>query len=393
IDLMRGIVAKEGVEIEDEALVMLARAAEGSARDSLSLLDQAIAHASGKVEATAVRSMLGLADRALIIDLFGELMRGEIAGALERLKVLYDVGADPAVVLEDVAAFTHLVTRLKLAPEAADDDSLTEEEKTRGLEFASKLSLKVLARTWQMLLKGIEETRAAARPLAAADMVLVRIAYAADLPTPDEALRAIRDGAPMPAGAPPSSPPPSSSAGSEPRARLASVGGAPSAASAPASRPAPVAAPAADAQPAIRLATFDDLVALASEKRDLKWKHALEHYVRIERFEDGRIELALTEDAPGTLAGDLSRQLETWTGRRWMVAVAREAGAQTIAEARRAARDQLVDDARSDPVVAAVLARFPGAEIVDVRVRGGEGDAALSDGSDVVAVADEDLDD
>ncbi|MCB1489422.1 MAG: DNA polymerase III subunit gamma/tau, partial [Bauldia sp.] len=123
------------------------------------------------------------------------------------------------------------------------------------------------------------------------------------------------------------------------------------------------------------------------------WKHALEHYVRIERFEDGRIELAVTEDAPRTLAGDLSRTLEQWTSRRWMVAVAREAAAQTIAEARSAAREQLVDDARSDPVVAAVLARFPGAEIVNVRIRAGDGDAALSDGSDVVAVAEEDLDD
>ncbi|MEP2746518.1 DNA polymerase III subunit gamma/tau, partial [Bauldia litoralis] len=161
IDLMRGIVGKEGVEIEDEALVMLARAAEGSARDSLSLLDQAIAHANGKVEAAVVRSMLGLADRALVIDLFGDLMSGEIADALTRLKNLYDIGADPAVVLEDLAAFTHLATRLKLAPEAAADDSLTEEEKTRGVAFAEKLSLRVLARTWQMLLKGIDETCAA----------------------------------------------------------------------------------------------------------------------------------------------------------------------------------------------------------------------------------------
>ncbi len=394
IDLMRGIVAKEGVAVEEEALVMLARAAEGSARDSLSLLDQAIAHASGKVEAEAIRSMLGLADRALVIDLFGALMRGEIAAALVRLKDLYDVGADPAVVLEDLAAFTHLVTRLKLAPEAADDDSLTEEEKTKGMEFADKLSLRVLARTWQMLLKGIDETRAASRPLAAADMVLVRIAHAADLPTPDEALRILRDGGPMPAGrespAPPAPPP----AGGEARARLASVGGTASRPQPqPQPAPAPVAHPVEDQQQAVRLATFEELVALAGAKRDLKWKHALEHSIRVARFEDGRIELAVTEDAPKTLVGDLSRQLEEWTGRRWMVAVAREAEAPTIAETRRAARDQLVDDARADPVVAAVLASFPGAEIVDVRVRVAEGDEPLSDGSDAIAVADEEIDD
>ncbi len=396
IDLMRGIVGKEGVEIEDEALVMLARAAEGSARDSLSLLDQAIAHANGKVEAAVVRSMLGLADRALVIDLFGDLMSGEIADALTRLKNLYDIGADPAVVLEDLAAFTHLVTRLKLAPEAAADDSLTEEEKTRGVAFAEKLSLRVLARTWQMLLKGIDETRAASRPLAAADMVLVRIAHAADLPTPDEALRAIRDG-----GAPggrDATPPPSASppAGGETRARLASVGGGgsrPLPVQQPAPAPEPVAMPAAEAEPAVRLTTFAEFVALASAKRDLKWKHALEHSIRVGRFEEGRIELAVTEDAPKTLVGELSRKLEEWTGRRWMVAVA-EADAPTIAETRQAARNQLVDDARADPVVAAVLATFPGAEIVDVRVRTDEGGAGpLSDGSDVIAIADEDDDD
>ena len=388
IGLMRGIAAKEGVEVDDEGLVMLARAAEGSARNSLSLLDQAIAHASGKVEAEAVRSMLGLADRALVIDLFGDLMRGTIADALARLKALYDVGADPAVVLEDLAAFTHLVTRLKLAPDAAADDGLTEEEKTRGTEFAEKLPLRVLARTWQMLLKGIEETREASRPLAAADMVLVRIAHAADLPTPDEALRAIRDGAPA-ASRSGGTPAALAPAGGEPRARLAAVAGA-----SPAPERAEAPRMAAEPGATLRLAAFADLVALAGERRELKWKHDLEHSIRVLRFEHGRIELALTEDAPKSLAGDLSRKLEEWTGHRWMVAVAREAAAPTIAEERRSAREQLVDDARSDPVVAAVLARFPGAEIVDVRVRGGEGETALPvDPDDAFVVADDEADD
>ena len=194
-ELMRGIAAKEGIAIDEEALRLIARAAEGSARDALSILDQAIAHASGPVEAEAVRAMLGLADRALVIDLFEEVMRGDIAAALVRLKQLYDVGADPAVILEDLAAFTHLVTRLKLAPSELADEALSEEERTRGKAFADKLPLRLLARTWQMLLKGIEETREASRPLAAADMVLVRLAHAADLPTPDEALRLLKDGA------------------------------------------------------------------------------------------------------------------------------------------------------------------------------------------------------
>ncbi|WP_421725291.1 DNA polymerase III subunit gamma/tau [Bauldia sp.] len=377
IGLMRDIAGKEGIAVDDEALVMLARAAEGSARDSLSLLDQAIAHASGQVEAEAVRTMLGLADKALVIDLFGDLMKGAVAEALERLKALYDVGADPAVVLEDLAAFTHIVTRLKLAPDAAADGGLTEEERTRGTEFAQALSLRILARTWQMLLKGIDEARQSNRPLAAADMVLVRIAHAADLPTPDEALRALRDGggaattrAPRVAGS-------SAPASGPPAARLAAVAG--GGASTP---PEPKVTPAATqprpaSEPLTRLDSFEDLVALAGTKRDLKWKHALEHQVRVIHFEDGRVDLAPTADAPASLPGDLSRQLEHWTGRRWMVAVAREAAAPTVAEARQAARDRLVDDAKADPAVAAVLAAFPGAEVVDVRVRG---DVADDDG-------------
>ena len=378
VELMRGIAAKEGVAVDDEALVMIARAAEGSARDSLSLLDRAIAHTSGRVEAEAVRAMLGLADRGLVIDLFADLMAGDIGAALARIKELYAVGADPAVVLEDLAAFTHVVTRLKLAPAAVEDDALTEEERTKGAAFAAKLPLRVLARTWQMLLKGIDEARAASRPLAAADMVLVRIAHAADLPTPDEALRAFRDGGGSQREAAP--PPPAPPGPGDGRARLAATGGGfrPVASAPAASAPRPTSD--ARAEPAVAFDRFEDLVAHAGAKRELKLKHALEETVRLIRFEAGRIELALTEHAHAGFAGALSGKLEEWTGRRWMVVVARDPGEgdgaarPTIAEARRSARGRLLDDARADPVVAAVLARFPGAEIVDVRVRGAEGE-------------------
>ncbi len=176
-----------------EALALIARAAEGSVRDALSLFDQAIAHAAGPVRAEDVRGMLGLADRTRVIDLFEALMRADIARALSELRDQYDTGADPAMVLGDLAEFTHFVTRLKIVPALADDVSLTEAERTRGRAFAAKLSMRVLARTWQMLLKGIAEVEAAGRPLAAAEMVLVRIAYAADLPTPDEVIRSLGD--------------------------------------------------------------------------------------------------------------------------------------------------------------------------------------------------------
>jgi DNA polymerase-3 subunit gamma/tau len=365
VGLMREIAGKEKIAAEDAALAMIARAAEGSARDALSLMDQAIAHTSGAISAAAITQMLGLADRALVIDLFEEVIRGDVAAALARLRQLYDVGADPAVVLEELAAFTHLVTRLKLAPSAGEDDaSLTEEEKTRGKDFAEKLSVRVLARAWQMLLKGIAEAREAPRPLAAADMVIVRLAYAADLPTVDEAIRSLGDGggaAPRPRETAPAS--------ADTRPRMAAGAGVRPAAMA---QPSPAPAPQAVRREAPRLESFADVVALAGEKRELKLKHALETTVRLVRFEPGQIEIALTEHADPTLAGALSKKLEEWTGARWMIAVARGGDAPTIAEVKQNARARLVDDARADPLVAAVFEQFPGAEIVDVRLPAAE---------------------
>src|SRR6476619_7401549 len=188
---LEGIATKEKVEIEPAALALIARAAEGSVRDSLSLLDQAIAHAAGPVRAEDVRQLLGLAERVRILDLFEALMKGDVGSALKELREQYEIGADPAVVLSDLAEFTHFVTRVKVVPAVADDVSLSEAERVRGRDFAAKLSMRVLSRTWQMLLKGISEVQASGRPVAAAEMVLVRIAYAADLPTPDEVVRAL----------------------------------------------------------------------------------------------------------------------------------------------------------------------------------------------------------
>ncbi|MCC8984552.1 DNA polymerase III subunit gamma/tau, partial [Bradyrhizobium acaciae] len=183
------IATKEGVEVEPEALGIIARAAEGSVRDSLSLFDQAIAHAAGNVKADAVRQMLGLADRTRVIDLFDSLARGDLAGAFAEFRAQYDVGADPVVVLSDLAEFVNFVTRVKFVPATADNVAFGETERVRAREFAAKLSTRVLSRMWQMLLKGIAEVQTATRPAAAAEMVLVRIAYVADLPTPDEAIR------------------------------------------------------------------------------------------------------------------------------------------------------------------------------------------------------------
>jgi DNA polymerase III subunit gamma/tau len=358
IERLASICVKEEVAIEPEALRLIARASEGSLRDALSLLDQAIAHTKGsrnvEVKADDLRLMLGLADRGRIIDLFVEIMNGDIAAALASLKALYDAGADPARVLGELAEFVHFVTRLKLAPQSAEDPAIAAEERRRGGELAKKLSIPVLSRAWQLLLKGLQDVRDSQRPLAAADMVLVRLAYAAELPTPDEALRRLAQ-------------PPSSTAPQPVRAPLPGgpAGGATHASlhAAPARRIEPQ---AVDEHPP-RVSRFEDIVALAAAQRDIQLKVALEHDVRLVRFEEGSIEFALSAGASPQIAQQLMRRLQEWTGRRWMVAISSEAGAPSLSEQAQAAASAALTGVRADPLVQRALALFPGAEIVGVR--------------------------
>ncbi len=397
------VAEAEAVEIDDEALRLIARAAEGSVRDSLSLLDQAIAHAQGRIEQAQVREMLGLADRARVIDLFEHLMQGDAATALAEIRAQYDVGADPVVIVADLAEFVHFVTRLKLVPTAGEDAGATEDERVRGRGFAEKLSLRVLSRAWQMLLKGYEEVKAAPKALPAAEMLLVRLAYAADLPTPDEALKMLRDGA-VAAPAASATPTPRGPSGGTSGGASSAGGGAALAQAGPmamraasepmagaSAQPGPrlVASTAPEAMrpspapiPSIHLASLVEVAALAADKRDIRLKMAIERQMRSVHFEAGRIDVSLTKDAPFDLPQELSRKLSDWTGMRWVVAVSRDEGGATIAEEREATRARLVTDARADPLVAAVLKRFPGAQIVDVRVNGAEGGEAVVEADD-----------
>ncbi|MGU3360515.1 DNA polymerase III subunit gamma/tau [Methylobacterium sp. M6A4_1b] len=387
------ICAAEGVEADAEALAAITRAAEGSVRDALSLLDQAIAHGAGLVSAQSVRDMLGLADRGRIVDLFEAVMRGDIPASFAEVRGQYEAGADPAVILSDLASFTHLVTRLKLVPEeAAADPTLSEAERSRGGDFARKLSVRVLSRAWQILLKAIPEVQTATRPLAAAEMALVRLAYAADLPTPDEALRQMKaqalaapgaatSGATPAAPAPgpvvaegrPALPPIPTFSGAAPSPRpaltMAAHGGG--------SRPA-LASPAPAPQPeGPRLARFTDVVALADARRDIGLKMALEREVHLVRFEEGRIEFRLAEGGRQSVANDLARALDAWTGRRWIVALSKEAGEPTLDATARAATETRHQNAAAHPLVREVLARFPGAQIVDVRDKAPEASPAV----------------
>jgi DNA polymerase-3 subunit gamma/tau len=387
------IAQKENVEAEPAALALIARAAEGSVRDSLSLFDQAIAHAAGPVRAEDVRQMLGLADRTRIVDLFESVMKGDTAAALKELREQYDIGADPAVVLTDLADFTHFVTRVKIVPAVADDVSLSEAERGRGRDFAAKLSMRILSRTWQMLLKGIAETQAAPKPIAAAEMVLARLAYAADLPTPDEALRSLAGDAGAGAAS-------GSGAGGNgggggrasaslggggsvaaagaayaprfeaprgaPRAALAQAPGAPVAQIVPGVGQTDAAPAAKPAAPTRAVASFDALIALAAEKRDISTKMALERDVRLVRFEDGQLEVSLERTANRSLIPELQSKLSAWTGRRWVVIVSSQQGEATRYDQAREREAELKHGVRSDPLVQAVLSRFPGAEIIGV---------------------------
>ncbi len=376
---LANIAKRESVEAEPEALGLIARAAEGSVRDSLSLLDQAIAHAAGSVRAEDVRQMLGLADRTRVIDLFESLARGDITSAFKEFRDQYDTGADPVVVLSDLAEFVNFVTRIKVVPATADNLALGETERVRGREFATKLSMRVLSRMWQMLLKGIAEVQNATRPQAAAEMVLVRIAYVADLPTPDEALRMIEQNggaAPSPGGAPPGSgmgrAPVTASATSAidhaPPRMMASSGGragGETIARQPMSAPAQQASAAA--QPVLRLSSFAEIVALASEKRDVQLKTALEADLRLVRMEDGKLEVALEPHASRSLLGELQKKLKDWTGRHWTVATSNEAGQPTLREQARDRRNKLELAIQDDPRVKAVMAKWPGTKIESVK--------------------------
>ncbi len=393
IEHFRSVAGKEGVAIDDESLAMIARAAEGSVRDGLSLLDQAIAHGGGAIEAETVRGMLGLADRTRIVDLFEQVAGGAVADALDTFRDLYDSGANPVVVLTDLADFTHLVTRLKFVAGAADDPALNEVERKRGAEFAGKLSVPVLSRQWQMLLKGIAETEQSNRPVSACEMVLIRLTHAANLPSPEEAARsldkAVSNAAPSPGGPAPSATPssaPVSTSAVSPEARVSTAvpgNGEPVALrrvngdADP--RPEPASLETAEAAPEVAIASLSELAELAGSHRDLKLKAMIRRYLRPVRIEPGRLEIALHDDTPRAFIGELDGRLKEWTGRRWIISISREPGGQTLEEIDSERHDKRVRDAGEDPDVAAILAQFPGARIRDVRIRVDEQDELPSE--------------
>ena len=387
------IVAAEGATAQADALALIARSAEGSVRDGLSLLDQAIAMGEGNVSAETVRAMLGLADRGRIFDLIEHVFRGDARAALASMDELHRDGAEPVQLLADLAEAVHAAARVKAVGGEAGSEGLSAEESRRAASIAGRLSTPLLSRAWQMLLKGGEEAAKASNPRAAADMVLIRLAYTADLPAPDEVIRLLggegslaRSG--KPAGA---------DSGPTRDAPLNRAPPAPPQATAP-PQPA-VSAPATSTQPPIddddpafdpdydasfgdlitqdaapvgTLAdprSFDAVIALASERRDMMLKLQLEDRVSLVKFDyaAGSIDLFLLPGAPPQLANELREKLNAWTQRKWVVVLSKAAGERPRGEVRREREAAELEALKAHPAVKAVLDQFPDAKIADIR--------------------------
>ena len=376
IAMLQRIAKAEGVEITEEALGLITRAAEGSARDAQSLLDQAISHGAGETTADQMRAMLGLADRGRILDLFDLTLRGDAEGALGELSAQYAAGADPMAILRDLAEVSHWVSVIKITPVAAEDPTVSPDERNRGLIMAERIPMRVLSRMWQMLLTALEEVGRAPNTMMAAEMALIRLTHVADLPTPDELIRKLQnthvptpepqnagtpDGAggsarqSGPAFAPQATSPSAYARDTAPRAQ--GFGGA----TASATR-----AEAPAAETLARFARFEDVLELIRLHRDVKLLVDVETSLKLVSYSPGRIEFEPTEKAPRDLAQRLGTRLQTWTAQRWAVSIGAN-GASTIVEIRDAAVLELKEQAKVHPLVQAVLVAFPKAQISEIR--------------------------
>ncbi len=360
IALLKKIATAESAQISDDALALITRAAEGSARDATSLLDQAISHGQGVTSGEQVRAMLGLADRGRTLDLFDLIMKGDAAAALAELSSQYADGADPMSVLRDLAEITHWISVVKINPAAADDPTTPPDEQTRGLDMAARLPMRALSRMWQMLLKALEEVPLAPNAMMAAEMAIIRLTHVADLPDPETLIRKLQ-----------SQPQPAAIGGTP-------AGGGGGAVHAPSMRMAPASqargpvmqggqAVALASDPLQHYSSFPQVVDLIRQKRDFLLLKQVEDHVCLVHYAPGRIEFEPAPGAPSDLAARLSQRLQGWTGLRWGVSIVSGGGAPTLAEARDESLMAARAEARQDPLVQAILAAFPGTDVAEVR--------------------------
>lgn len=384
--LLRKIASGEGAEITDEALALITRAAEGSARDATSILDQAISHGQGETSATQVRAMLGLADRGRTLDLFDMVMKGQAAEALTELSGQYADGADPMAVLRDLAEITHWISVIKITPEAADDPTVPPDERARGLEMSQKLPMRALTRMWQMLLKALEEVGVAPNAMMAAEMAVIRLTHVAELPDPAQLVKRLSEGQRPPAG-------PGGGgavAGGAPAGGGGMVHGARFAPMSPMRGPMMSAAPQLAAeQHEIVYAQWEQVIGLIRDKRDMLLLKEVEDGIRLARYTPGRVEFELAPGAKPDLPARLAQRLQGWTGSRWGVSVVGSGGAATITELREAELRKAEEAAMQSPLVQAVLTAFPGAKIAAIRTAE---EMAAEAAAEALPVADPEMD-
>jgi DNA polymerase-3 subunit gamma/tau len=361
IALLQKIAGAENAQIADDALALITRAAEGSARDATSLLDQAISHGAGETTALEVRAMLGLADRARVLDLLDMILRGDAAGALTELGAQYAEGADPMAVLRDLAEITHCVSVVKITPDAAEDPTISPEERDRGRQMADTLPIRVLTRLWQMLLKALEEVASAPNAMMAAEMAIIRLTHVADLPSPEELVRTLQN-TPAPTGSTPAprAAPPTGGTQAVQQAQTR-ISAAPTAAG-------QTTALARDAETALaHYPTFEHVLELIRHNRDVKLLVEIETSLQLAAYQPGRIEFVPTDAAPRDLAARIGNKLQLWTGNRWAVSVVNSGGAPTIASLRDEKDNAMRTDAEAHPLMQAVIAQFPQAKITAIR--------------------------
>jgi len=359
IALLQKIAKSEGVNISEDAFRMITRAAEGSARDATSLLDQAISHGGGSSDAKHVRAMLGIADRGRVLDLFKMIMKGDAAAALIELNSQYSDGADPIVILKDLAEITHWISVAKITPDINKDPAITPDERTRGIEFSKILSMRALTRMWQMLVKALDEITVAPSPVMAAEMIIIRLTHAADLPPTDDLIKTIESKLQATTNEKnfekPQKPMDTSLANNElAKAKHNNSSNL-------------KIAPAVDEDVGIiSYIRFDDVLELIKQKRDVKLLIDIENGLRLVSYRPGYIEFTPTDFAPANLAQRLSNRLKEWTGIRWAVSVVQDGEAQTIVEKKERTAKELETEAYAHPFVQEALVQFPAARIVNV---------------------------
>jgi len=354
---LKSIADREQVKISEAAISIIVRASEGSVRDAMSMMDQAIAHGAEETSVEQVREMIGLADRSRILDLFSLIMEGNALSALNELSAQYAAGADPIVILKDLAEVTHWISVVKISPNTSEDPTVTTDERDRGLKFSNQLSMRSLTRMWQMLLKVLEEISFAPNSMMAAEMAIIRLTHVSELPSPDELIRKLEKN-------------------SYPEVQVGDVKKKSDNKSTVTSSIVSSGSGVAIAKvkeiiedPLQQFKTFEDVVSLIRFNRDMKLLVETENYLRLVKYKPGRIEFQLTQEASIDIPSRLAKKLKSWTGENWGITIVNEGGGPTIGEKRDASKQNLHLKVMKHPMVKSVLENFPGSNIHEVHVQ------------------------